>query len=103
MFPLCSCIPGREKNLQLEENVLPDALYKNIKIYGQTKVCISFSCNIFRQVAVVAAAETKPVLLVVDNHGSHISLKTFEFWKQNNIVVISAYVLQDTATRFDIL
>lgn len=30
-----------------------------------------------------------PVLLILDNHGSHISLKAYEFCKEHNIVMLS--------------
>lgn len=30
-----------------------------------------------------------PVLLILDNHGSHISLQTYKFCRENHIVMLS--------------
>lgn len=34
-------------------------------------------------------SENEPILLILDNHSSHISLKAYEFCKKNNIVMLS--------------
>ncbi|XP_052739730.1 uncharacterized protein LOC112049361 [Bicyclus anynana] len=34
-------------------------------------------------------SENEPILLILDNHSSHISLRTYEFCKTNNIVMLS--------------
>ncbi|CAH0731024.1 unnamed protein product, partial [Brenthis ino] len=36
-------------------------------------------------------SEKDPILLILDNHSSHISLKAYEFCKSNNIVMLKAF------------
>ncbi|CAH2098160.1 unnamed protein product [Euphydryas editha] len=39
--------------------------------------------------AVTKPSETEPIILILDNHSSHISLRAYEFCKKNNIVMLS--------------
>lgn len=34
-------------------------------------------------------SQNEPILLILDNHSSHISLRTYEFCKKNNIIMLS--------------
>ncbi|XP_045449135.1 uncharacterized protein LOC123657659 [Melitaea cinxia] len=39
--------------------------------------------------AVTKPSETEPILFILDNHSSHISLRAYEFCKESNIVMLS--------------
>lgn len=79
--------PRKRLSPLLEKDGPAEALYKcSLNGWIDEKIFCDWLTH-FRNHA--TPTKDEPVLLIVDNHSSHITLKSYEFCKENHIVMVS--------------
>ncbi len=79
-------IYARQRILNLETNGCPGVLY-TCSVNGWTNEALFLVWLHFTKHATPSKEE--PVLLILDNHGSHLTLEAYNFCHDNNIAMLS--------------
>lgn len=88
-IPPLFIFPHKRMDMKLTKHGPPGAVYECTKNGWTTEDIFMKWLKHFKHHS--NPTKENPVLLILDNHGSHISLQTYEFCRENHIIMLSLF------------